>query len=44
MLLGTRRYPGDTSPRVSGTGIYHDEWRKTPDGWRFARRAVHMDP
>ena len=44
MLLGTRRYPGDESPRVSGTGIYHDEWRKTPDGWRFARREVHMDP
>ena len=44
MLLGTRRYPGDESPQVSGTGIYHDEWRKTPDGWRFARREVHMDP
>ena len=44
MLLGTRRYPGDESPRISGTGIYHDEWRKTPDGWRFARREVHMDP
>ena len=43
MLLGTRRYPGESGPQVSGTGVYHDEWRKTPEGWRFARRAVHMD-
>ena len=43
MLLGTRRYPGDESPRVSGTGVYHDEWRRTPEGWRFARRVVRMD-
>ncbi len=44
MLLGTRRYPGDKAPGVSGTGVYSDEWRKTPEGWRFARRTLHMDP
>ena len=44
MLLGTRLYPGDSAPRVSGTGVYRDEWRKTAEGWRFARRILHMDP
>lgn len=22
------------------TGIYEDEWRRTPEGWRFARRTL----
>ena len=43
LLLGTRRSPGDESPGVSGTGVYSDEWRRTPEGWRFARRVIRMD-
>jgi len=26
------------------TGHYADEYRKTPEGWRFTRRAVFIDP
>lgn len=26
------------------TGHYEDEYRLTPDGWRFTRRAVFADP
>ena len=43
MLLGTRLDPGAESPRVGGTGVYSDEWRKTPEGWRFAKRVIRMD-
>ncbi len=43
MLLGTRLEPGAASPRVGGTGVYSDEWRKTPEGWRFAKRTIRMD-
>ena len=30
--------PGD-----SGTGVYYDEWVKTPEGWRFAARTLRHD-
>ena len=43
LLLGTRRHPGDESPGVSGTGVYSDEWRRTSEGWRFAKRVIRMD-
>ena len=32
---------------VSGallTGHYEDDYRKTPQGWKFTRRAVFLDP
>lgn len=43
MLLETRRDPRESAPTPYATGVYHDEWRKTPDGWRFAKRVLHLD-
>ena len=43
MLLLTRIGPGDRHPVSTGSGVYHDEWRRTADGWRIARRAIHID-
>ena len=40
MLLTTRVGP-NAGP--STTGVYYDEWRRTPDGWRFARRTLRHD-
>jgi 3-phenylpropionate/cinnamic acid dioxygenase small subunit len=28
------------APTVQSMGQYHDEFRRTPDGWKLARRAV----
>jgi ketosteroid isomerase-like protein len=27
-------------PNVEGAGTYHDEYRRTADGWRFASRTI----
>lgn len=27
-------------PNVEGAGTYHDEYRRTPDGWRFLSRTI----
>ena len=43
MLLLTRIGPGDRYPVMTASGVYHDEWRRTPDGWRMTRRAIHID-
>ena len=43
MLLSTAQAPGDAVPRPSTTGVYRDEWRRTPEGWRLARRTLRMD-
>ena len=37
---GSRR-PG--APAPSTTGVYNDDWRRTPEGWRLARRSLRMD-
>lgn len=42
-LLVTRLYPDAVAPVPSVMGAYRDEWTKTPEGWRFARRTVRMD-
>ena len=39
----TVQAPGE-EPRVGLTGIYAETLRKTPDGWRIARIALHIDP
>lgn len=34
---------GDTDsaePRLRGTGRYHDTFRRTPEGWKLARRRI----
>ncbi len=40
MLLTSRVGPDGEPP---GSGIYYDEWRRTADGWRFARRTLRHD-
>jgi ketosteroid isomerase-like protein len=42
MVVSTRAIPGEP-PHVSATGVYHDEWRKTSEGWRIARRSFRSD-
>jgi hypothetical protein len=43
MVLVTRQEATHTPPYVHLTGVYHDRWRKTPDGWRLADRAAYAD-
>jgi uncharacterized protein (TIGR02246 family) len=43
MVLVTRQASPDTRPYANLTGVYHDVWRKTPDGWRLAHRAAYLD-
>ena len=43
MLLSARQSPGDAIPIPSTTGVYRDEWRRTPAGWHLARRTLHID-
>lgn len=30
----------DTAPRVRAAGQYDDQYRRTPDGWKLARRDI----
>jgi ketosteroid isomerase-like protein len=43
MLLLTRQNASDAAPVVHLTGIYHDKWRKTREGWRLVHRAACID-
>jgi hypothetical protein len=43
MVLVTRQEATETPPSVHLTGVYHDVWRKTPEGWRLAHRAAYAD-
>ena len=43
MLLLTSIGPGDRHPRTVSSGVYRDEWRRTAEGWRIARRVADMD-
>jgi ketosteroid isomerase-like protein len=43
MILLTHQYPGEAVPRVVVTGIYRDEFRRTAEGWKFARRDQYID-
>ena len=40
MLVGGS---GTAPPRLTTTGTYRDELRRTADGWRFAARVLHVD-
>ena len=40
MLLTSRVGPAGEPPT---SGVYHDEWQRTPEGWRFARRTLRHD-
>jgi hypothetical protein len=43
MVLVTHQAQTETAPRPRASGVYHDWWRKTPEGWRLAHRAAHVD-
>lgn len=43
MVLVTRQQASSTRPYVNLTGVYHDVWQKTADGWRLAHRAAYTD-
>jgi len=43
MLLLTRQGAPDAAPLLHLTGIYHDRWRKTREGWRLVHRAARVD-
>jgi hypothetical protein len=43
MVLVTHQEVTEAAPRPTATGVYHDQWRKTPEGWRFAHRILYRD-
>ncbi len=43
MVLITHQSADDPAPRPVLSGVYHDRWRKTADGWQIAQRALHHD-
>ena len=43
MVLVTHQDVTEAAPRPTDSGVYHDQWRKTHEGWRLAHRAVHVD-
>ena len=38
--LGAYVAETDTSPNIQLVGYYHDTLRRTPDGWKMARREI----
>lgn len=43
MLVSTRLEGDATRPRPGSSGVYMDEWRRTAEGWRIARRTLRHD-
>ena len=43
MMLATRRDATATAPHVTWSGVCHDQWRKTAEGWRIVRRTYRGD-
>jgi ketosteroid isomerase-like protein len=43
MVLVTHQGVTEAAPRPTESGVYHDRWRKTPEGWRLVHRAAHVD-
>ena len=43
MVLLTHQGITEVAPRPTLSGVYHDQWRKTPEGWRLAHRILHHD-
>jgi hypothetical protein len=43
MVLVTHHHVGDPHPVATLTGEYHDTWKKTPQGWKFATRILYTD-
>ena len=43
MVLVTHQGVAQAAPHPTVSGVYHDRWRKTREGWRLAHRAAHVD-
>jgi ketosteroid isomerase-like protein len=43
MVLVTHEEATEAAPRAVASGVYHDQWRKTPGGWRLVHRRLHHD-
>jgi ketosteroid isomerase-like protein len=43
MLLVTHQDVTEAAPRPTASGVYHDQWRKTPEGWQLVHRRLHHD-
>jgi 3-phenylpropionate/cinnamic acid dioxygenase small subunit len=43
LFFVTLQYAAETTPRPIHTGMYRDHFVKTPEGWRFAKREIHID-
>jgi uncharacterized protein (TIGR02246 family) len=43
MVLVTHQGVTEAAPRPTVSGVYHDQWCKTHEGWRLAHRAAHVD-
>ena len=43
MLVYSVQGADETAPRITASGTYYDNWRKTSDGWRIAQRVFRFD-
>jgi len=43
MVLVTHQVVTEEVPRLTASGVYLDQWRKTHEGWRLAHRRLHHD-
>jgi uncharacterized protein (TIGR02246 family) len=43
MVLVTHQDVTEAAPRPTASGVYHDQWRRTPEGWRLVHRILHHD-
>jgi ketosteroid isomerase-like protein len=43
MLLITHQGVTEAGPQPTVSGVYRDQWRKLPEGWRLAHRAAYID-
>jgi len=43
VLLVAWQRTGNLMPKVMHSGIYEDEFRRTPNGWKFVRRDLRLD-
>jgi uncharacterized protein (TIGR02246 family) len=43
MVLVTHQGVTEVAPRLTVSGIYHDQWRKTHEGWRLVHRTAQLD-
>lgn len=43
MLLSTVQFGDEPQPRVKLTGVYHDRWTRSADGWLLVYRALRHD-